>query len=477
VSVYQATADIRRDDALGGGTWRLFGLTTLTVLFGKNGSGKSLLLRRWRESDATCVHYVAPERMGGLGFNPSYMQQQLEGQGRMQTSTRNFIPEYRQQVISRIQGYFLARGGFRGEKLPGDPRELEQFLAELIPDFVLTVEPKNEPLQIVRRSSNSIVGDVDQLSSGEAQLITVAVDVLTIAAIWELEGRATRLLLVDEPDAHIHSDLQVRFADFLIRVAKRFSLQVVVATHSTTLLSALGQFGGSDTSLIYLDRRQNELRAAPFDDALREVTACLGGHILMGPLFGAPILLVEGDDDYRIWSQAPRHHVIRLAVIPSNGQEIYRYQRALERVLGSVSSSPREAGYALLDADKPLPTPTPQNSQDYIRFMRLACHESENLFLTDEVLADLGTDWPAAMTSVAAVAVQYGNKTPLLQSVATWDRKTHDVKAVVNELSNILDSKKVHWTTRIGTAIGRNKPTGQLADFLGQSVMNAIWPS
>ncbi len=52
----------------------------------------------------------------------------------------------------------------------------------------------------------------------------------------------------------------------------------------------------------------------------------------MGPLFGSPILLVEGDDDYRIWSQVPRHHIVNLAVIPSNGDEIKHYQKTLESI-------------------------------------------------------------------------------------------------------------------------------------------------
>ncbi len=73
--------------------------------------------------------------------------------------------------------------------------------------------------------------------------------------MWDLENKEKRLMLIDEPDAHIHPDLQVRFADFLVGVAERFDVQVVVATHSTTLLAALGQFAKADAGVIYLDRR------------------------------------------------------------------------------------------------------------------------------------------------------------------------------------------------------------------------------
>ncbi|EHK55533.1 AAA family ATPase, partial [Allomesorhizobium alhagi] len=116
-------------------------------------------------------------------------------------------------------------------------------------------------------------------------------DVLTIAAIWEIEDRQERLILIDEPDAHIHPDLQVRFADFLVQVAEKYAPQVAIATHSTTFMAALGQFGGNAASVLYLDRRASEFVAQPFDAIMKELSACLGGHALMGPLFGVPLLL------------------------------------------------------------------------------------------------------------------------------------------------------------------------------------------
>ena len=59
----------------------------------------------------------------------------------------------------------------------------------------------------------------------------------------------------------------------------------------------------------------------------------------MGPLFGVPLLLVEGDDDYRIWNEIPRHHITSFAVITllkvkkfenikkKSGKSIYMFAR------------------------------------------------------------------------------------------------------------------------------------------------------
>jgi hypothetical protein len=52
---------------------------------------------------------------------------------------------------------------------------------------------------------------------------------------------------------------------------------------------------------------------------------------------------------------------------------------------------------------------------------------------------------------------------------------TVDIKDVIQELSAILDPKHVHWTVRVARAIGRTRPAGQLANFLGVDVVTTLW--
>ncbi len=475
---YVDSISVPRSAFLGGESWNLIGLTDVTVLFGKNGSGKSLLLRAWRDSSVEDTHYVTPERTGEMDFQPQYLQQELTPAGRKDSSTRNYVPEYRRRIIGRIQSYFLTRGDHRGaDAPPASPEDVESLVNTLVTDFDLELRASaNPPYALTRAPDGQQVGGVDQLSSGEAQLVTIALDMLTIAAIWEIEGRESRVMLIDEPDAHIHPDLEVRFSDFLFQAIDRFDLQVVIATHSTSLLAALGQFGGEKTSAIYLTRSRTDFAAQKFNDIQKELAACLGGHALMGPLFGAPLLLVEGDDDYRIWSQVPRHHVTNFSVIPSRGEEIKKYQKSLERIFGSLrEEESTKSGFALIDADKGKPTPDANNPQNHIQFIQLACHESENLYLTDEVLAELGIDWETAAAKIVEYADKFGNKADQLANAKRWDRMHDDIKNCVQEVSAILDSKHVHWTVRVGRAIGKSKPTGQLEQFLGPEVVDALW--
>lgn len=476
---FVTSIDLPRPDPLGGGQWRLSNLTTITAVFGKNGSGKSLLLRAWRDTNTATCHYVVPERGGEIDYQAQYLQQQIDSKERREASVRNFVDQYRRQVVARIQAYFAVRGNSRLGQLPGNPNELEVLLSQLLPDFTIELTAtSNPPYRLTRVSGNAKVGNIDHLSSGEAQLLTIALDILTIAAMWDIQGEASRVMLVDEPDAHIHPDLQARFADFLVGVVEKYKLQVIVATHSTTLLAALGQFGSDAASVIYLDRTKSEFSAEPFTKVMKELAACLGGHALMGPLFGVPLLLVEGDDDYRIWSQVPRHHVVSFSVIPSHGEEIKQYQRNLERLFHVLrENSETVAGYALLDGDKAKPHANADTPQKHIRYIQLACHESENLYLTDEVLELLGTNWRDASARIVAEADKFGNKAAQLKGAATWDRKNGDIKAIIQEISHTLDIKNVHWTIRVAQATGRKRPSGQLADFLGLEVIDALWGS
>ena len=195
----------------------------------------------------------------------------------------------------------------------------------------------------------------------------------------------------------------------------------------------------------------------------------------MGPLFAVPVMLVEGDDDYRVWIQVARSGQANISVLPCNGEEIKKYQRTLERVFSALSENIQVRGIALLDNDKSMPVPNPDNEQKFVRFVRLNCAETENLYLADEVLIELGYDWSSALAKIISEADNYGNKSELLRNIGSVDRKSGDVKIIINEIAEILDPKKLLWSVRLGKIIGRSRPTGSLAEFLGEPLVNSLW--
>lgn len=468
---------ISRPDFLGAGSWELRGLNNITLILGKNGSGKSQLLRSFRDKAPASSHYVVPERTGEINFDANLMAEVGNAQSRRNRSSGNFSSSYRQEVVTRIQAYYTKRGAKKRESIKHDPEDLLQALSIVLPDFLVRVKDESPFYELFRVKDGTPVTSVSSLSSGESQLLSLGMDILTIVGIWELDQTKNRVLLVDEPDAHIHPDLQIKFADFLCHVQREYAVQIIVATHSTTLLSAIGQFAGEKLSVLYLTAEQLILVAQPFTAITRELSNLLGGHLLMGPLFAAPVLLVEGDDDYRVWLQVARSGAIRLCVMPCNGDEIRQYQRTLERMFAALSENTNLRGIALIDGDKPLPTPNSNSPQDYVRFTRLECHETENLYITDEVLKELGHEsWDTAQNAILAAADRFGNKSDALRALAHVDRKQCDIKSVISEIAEILDPKKLLWSVRLGKFIGKQKPVGQLAEFIGEKTILLLWP-
>ena len=488
MAIYFSSLEIERPSHLGGSSWSLKDLNEVTVLFGKNGSGKSILLRSLRDKDVAnqkICHYVSPERFGEITYDYNIAKDEINSTQRANSRKTNYSQNYHQQVVGRIQillNKILESGREKKQGLididfnEASLTEIENFMNTLMPDFTFKIVSGDPPYVLKRIESEQKVTSVGQLSSGESQIFALGLDILTISSMWALENQEKRILLIDEPDPHLHPDLQRHFTNFLTDILEKYKVQIIIATHSTTLLSALGFYGGSKTSVNYLNNKETEQKTIKFNKKLQEMSMCLGGHALMGPLFNSPILLVEGDDDYKIWSQVPRHHQINLAVISCNGApEMKGYQKALEDIFESLrDNSPHPTGFALRDGDFAIPDENTVQ-QKHIKYLKLSCRESENLYLTDEVLSDLSINWETAKAKIKEKSNHYGEKAAKLNDCDNWDRKNTDIKEVINELALILDEKNLPWTLRVGKCIGKNKPTGKLSDFLGEKIITTLW--
>jgi Predicted ATP-dependent endonuclease of the OLD family len=413
-------------------------------------------------------HYCVPERAGNIDHQPGYISEESNGNRRAPASQQNLATDYRPRVMTRITTFFSKRG-YRGVT-SDNLIKIQNLIDELLLDFKFNFTEDLPHFELRRKESNQIINDINFMSSGETQLLTLSLDLVLICEMWNLQG-TKGTLLVDEPDSHLHPDMQQRFAKFLVSLNNEYSCRIIIATHSTTLLSALGYHGNDCTSVIYLSNT-TDLTATPFDKYLKKLSTCLGGHALMGPLFNVPLLLVEGDDDYRIWSEIPRHGKVHIAVIPCDGAEILNYQETLEKLFASILGNvDKPIGYALLDGDKPLPN----TSQRYIKFLKLACHESENLYLTDQVLSQLNYTWETACNRVVEESKNYGQKSENLAKIKLLDKRTDDFKNIINEIAKILDDKQLTWAFRLGKILGAERPKGQLEDYLGSELMKELW--
>ena len=98
---------------------------------------------------------------------------------------------------------------------------------------------------------NGNLADPAEISSGEAELISLGIEFLAFAR--EVTPNRTNILLVDEPDVHLHPDLQDRLTSFISKVFSDIPdtpVIIIIATHSTALLAGL--LKNDDTSVAFM---------------------------------------------------------------------------------------------------------------------------------------------------------------------------------------------------------------------------------
>lgn len=91
---------------------------------------------------------------------------------------------------------------------------------------------------IISDKSDKVFRDLTENSLGYNNLIYLA----TILAEFEglrTDNRYPRILLIEEPEAHLHPQLQVKLLQYLANQAENNGIQVIVTTHSPVLASAV----------------------------------------------------------------------------------------------------------------------------------------------------------------------------------------------------------------------------------------------
>lgn len=119
----------------------------------------------------------------------------------------------------------------------------------------------------LRDLSNGLIIDAIDLSSGEKVILQVVLWLFTAGK----EGLMPRLLLLDEPDAHLHPSMTTQFLDVVVEVlVRRHGIRVIMTTHSPSTV-ALAPEG----SVFKLDRGSKKIVAAGQTEMVSILTAGL----------------------------------------------------------------------------------------------------------------------------------------------------------------------------------------------------------
>jgi hypothetical protein len=214
-------------------------------------------------------------------------------------------------------------------------------------------------------------------------------------------ARPASVLLLDEPDAHLHVILQKQIYDRLRLIASERKCQLIVATHSEILID------GTNTEQILSFYREPHLLLNDTERAqIREAIKRLPATDIMLAEEADGILYVEGESDFnllRAWARILEHPVYDwMTQTPfwhsnrgRNPVEAKGHFFALRAIRNNIS------GYLLLDGDN-RDLPDHELGADGLTIQRWKRYEVENYLLHPETLLRFVTDRAGPLFANAA---------------------------------------------------------------------------
>jgi predicted ATPase len=236
------------------------------------------------------VVHVPP--FSGIGteetrFDRPY-QDLLIGQGKAGDILRNLLLEVRQSsdkeawkglcgVVEEVFGYALQPPEYGGKPF-------------IVCEYVPGPRRRGE-----RRAGGSRL-DIASAGSGFHQVLLL---------LGFFFARPSSVLLLDEPDAHLHVILQKQVYDLLRRMARRRDCQLIVATHSEVMID-----GTSPGAILSFYNQPHRLVDDTERDQIREALKRLTAMDILLAEDSPGILYVEGETDFDLlgaWARVLGH--------------------------------------------------------------------------------------------------------------------------------------------------------------------------
>ena len=435
---------------------RLKNLGQLNIILGKNGCGKSTVLRQIDTSLPKTsniygtIRYLSPQRGGVLRYEPSVESSiAANPQWLRQVRSTNVADQFKQQTMVSYKKLELSI-----------LRDFEQNQSEKFDYYIQTINSLLDYIYIKRDSTTFIVYDnstntpinLDKISSGESELISLAIEILVFAR--DVEKDKKNILLIDEPDVHLHPDLQIRLCKMLKEVSEKFGFYIIIATHSTNILVAYE--ADPVVNVCFMKKGDEELSFTSLQGLCAKILPMLGAHAVSNILNEFPIFLVEGEDDARIWQQVNRTSQGKIKLYPCAAGSVSvlnGYEREVDSIINAVYDTPK--AYSLRDSDGIDEEIT--DLGNVIRF-RLKCKAIENLLLTNEVLESLDVKWED-LKSLMDEWINNNSKkahheTFVKFRAGGYNRRYFDIKEIRNDIMWIIQNNKP-WEIAIGAVIAK----------------------
>ncbi len=228
---------------------------------------------------------------------------------------------------------------------------------------------------------------------------------------------------------------------------------------------------------------QENLKFNPISEEYRKILPMFGAHPLSNIFNEAPILLLEGEDDERIWQQVVRSSVGRIRLFPcfaGSKTQMNNYETHTEEIINAVYENAK--AFSLRDRDE---GDEEIKDQGHVIRMKLSCRCAENLILTNEVLESQGVNWDKLKQKIKDWLDKNTdhNHYKILEKFKNdgWLRKDGDIKNARNDIVGIIGTNKP-WEVIVGQAIAKLEYSsdidfskeGSLFSFLGEKVTRTL---
>lgn len=437
----------------------------LNIILGKNGSGKSRLLRQMDQDlspTENCIRYVTPERGGKLRYEGNIDTNRANDPNWLGNARRtNRFDQFRQSSVSEFKSLetMVLRRIEKDEAIRASGLTFDTDLEKInsVLDNVKLTRQESSSFKILRKADETDAHPA-QISSGESELINLAIEILSFSYLCRTEkfaGKDNNWLLLDEPDVHLHPDLQNRLMTLLAEALDGVNARALIATHSTSILGSLVSLD-ADTRLTLLPSADTNVAFRPASAGMEAILPIFGAHPLSNIFNQRPPLIVEGEDDERIWQACVRRSTGRVSVFPcvaGDIQSLNEYEVAACELIGSVYENAR--AYSLRDRDD---DPYDINDMGPVVRAKTQCRSAENLMLSDDALAELGTDWPTLKATLeqwidTSQEHQCRSDMGAFQN-SGWDRANFNLKPLRMLIAGLSGSSKP-WEVAVGQAIAR----------------------
>jgi len=469
----------------------LTNLNNINIIMGRNGAGKSRFLRdiesvSAQDNQSFYVRYVSPERAGSFKRDGNILTNMSNDPNWLRhTRAVNQARDFKaaSAMLFREAETLYLRRLASTPAIRSDPSR--NFATDRLSkiNFLLTnvsLDMGNTDFEFRSIADGQIIAP-DDLSSGESEAVSLASEIIYF--FDTIDPEKFNILLLDEPDVHLHPDLQARLGKLILSMIEEFeeyaeNIAVCLTTHSTPLVCSLAA-----SELVSIGTKSfavDEVDLKPAGAALRKV-APFFGHPLSLALSEDAALILEGEDDERVWQQAARSSQGKIRVFPVLAGSVDQ-QGELEsfciNLLNALYDNP--VALSLRDGDGVVDQPLEHRPP--IKRYRLQCYAIENLLLTDPCLDIMGATWEGF---VGAVQQWAGNNPehrdkPLIEELAgSNDRFRHrKIKSIRQLVCTLLGCNKP-WEVVVGQAIGMLKVedlsnSNMLVDFLGEEMVREV---